>query len=129
MTGFLDFKACVSEALDQRKSLQEVNRKAREQIIGALQAAHGEGTPWTALVPESEPADNVTKRLNVTCEDAFRVHLVIHDGGKVTFPKAEGGEGLCFQNGAEALQELAQRYALFRLPLEALVVQRKFASR
>lgn len=129
MTERLDFKAFVSGALDLRKSLQQENAKAREIIIGALLAAHDERTPWTANVPEGEAADNVTKRLNVTCEDAFRVHLVIHDGGKVTFPKAEGGDGLCFQNGTEALQELAQRYALHRLPLEALVVQRKFASR
>ncbi len=129
MTGLPDFKELVANDLKKRKAVQAENVNVRDQIAAALQAAHEEGAPWKAYPPESEAGENVTKRLNISCEVAFRLHLIIADGGQVTFPKTEAGEAMSINGSANALLEIAQRYSLHRWPDEAVVVRKTIAAR
>ena len=124
-----NFKELVIQAMDQRTSIQLQNVQARNELTAALAAAHEERAPWKAYSPDEEAVGNVTKRLNVSCEDAFRVHLVIHDGGRVLFPKVEAAEAFVANGTAEALHEIARRYALHRMPIEAVVARRGMQAR
>lgn len=123
MTDNPNFQELVAQAIDQRKSVQLLNTEARDRIMVALQAAHQESTPWKTMLSPTEVAGNVTKRLNVSCSDAFRMNLIIHDGGRVTFPKIEGSEAHCASDTNAALQEIAQRYAVHRLPYETITAK------
>ena len=118
-----DFQTLVAQAIEQRKSLQLRNTEARDRIMAALLAAHHESTPWRTMLSPTEVADNVTKRLNISCSDAFRMNLLIHDGGRVTFPKIEGSEAHCAIDSNAALHEIAQRYAVHRLPYETVTAK------
>ena len=118
-----NFQELVAQAMDQRKSVQLRNTEARDRIMVALQAAHAENAPWKTMLSPTEVADNVTKRLNVSCSDAFRMNLMIHDGGRVTFPKQEGSEPHCASDSTAALIEIAQRYAVHRLPYETITAK------
>ncbi len=129
MTAIANFKELVNHAMDTRKSIQLRNFEVREQIATAVQAAHEEQMPWKAAGPDEELVGNVTKRLNVWCEDVFRLHLVVYDGGRVLFPKSESGEMFSANDSAEALLEVARRFALHRLPDEAVVVRRTMSTR
>ena len=135
MTGLPDcrelanFKELVDQAMDVRLAVQQQNLGVRESIEVAVQAAHQEKTPWAAYPPDDEIAGNVSKRLNVSCGDAFRMHLVIEDGGRVVFPKAEAAEAFIANGSAEALHEIARRYALNRMPVETVIARRGMQAR
>jgi hypothetical protein len=129
MTGPPDFKELVAVALDRRKSVQQRNIAARDDITAALLAAHDEHTPWKAVPPSEEIVANVTKRLHVSCEDTFRLSLILVDGGRVVFPAVEAGDPFSAANSAEALHEIARRFALHRLLDEATVVRRTMQAR
>jgi len=129
MTGPPDFKTLVSQVVDERRCIQSRNLLVREQIASALQAGQEDRAPWEAVPADGEIAENVTKRLNVSCGDAFRVHLVIYDGDRVLCPKPESGEACSASDSAEALIEIARRFALHQLPDVAIVARRSMTAR
>ncbi len=129
MTGLPDFKELVASDLERRKAVQAQNIKIRDEIVAALLKARDERTPWKAYTPEGEAADNVTKRINISCEDDFRLHLIIANGGRVTFPKPDVGETMTVEGSGDALVEIAHRYAIHRFPDEAVVLRRTISAR
>ncbi|MFM9940864.1 MAG: hypothetical protein ACKVP7_15380 [Hyphomicrobiaceae bacterium] len=129
MTVLPDFKELVANDLERRREILAQNVEVRDTIIEALLAARDDTSPWKAYTPDSEAVDNVTKRVNVSCEDAFRLHLIISDGGKVTFPKPEGGVAMSIDGSTNALIEIAHRYAMHKFPDEAVVIRRSISAR
>ncbi len=129
MVSLPNFKEFMTEAMDERKSLQAQNIGTRDEIAVALQAASGAHAPWMAGPPNEEPVGNVTKRLNISCGEPFRIHLIIHDGGRVLFPKIETSEPFSTDNATDALREIARRYALHQMPDEVVVVRRSMQAR
>lgn len=129
MTVLPDFVVIAEQAIDHRKSMQQRNAAARDDIAAVLQAAHAEDAPWKAVPPGDEIEGNVTKRLNVSCGATFRLHFVIFDGGRVLFPKVEGTEPFTADDSAQALVEIARRYAFHRMPDEAVVSSRSMQIR
>lgn len=129
MTGLPNFTNLVAQTMDQRTSMQQANAQTREDLASALRAAHDARASWRAESPDEEIAGNVTKRLNVWCGDTFRLHLIVHDSGRVLFPKEEANDAFTAKNCAEALHEIARRFALHRMPDEAVVVRRSVQTR
>jgi hypothetical protein len=129
LTRRSNFKELVNQELGKRAATQLRNIAIRDEIVEALQSAHEVHAPWKALRPTEEIIGNVTKHLNVSCEDTFRLHLIFCDGGKILFPKGEAGDQFSASGSAEALHEITRRFALHRMPDEVVVVRRPMQAR
>jgi len=129
MTEPQSFKDLMTQAMSKRSSMRQDILQRRDDIASALRGTQDACGSWRAEPPDEDVVDNVTKRLNVCCETTFRLHLIIHDGGRVLFPKIEANDPFTASNSAEALTEIARRCALHRMPDEAAVVRRSIQAR